>query len=82
MSESLNMSVSQVFSKEGKQYAFVSFTDGNRLAEGKIPDCVIISHSGFIDEEIVQLEDYMRRNLTSLKKMAASVDAMSAFLNN
>lgn len=82
MSESLNMSVSQVFSKDGKQYAFVFFVDGNRTAEGKIPDCVIISHNGFGEDEVTQLEDYMRRELTNLKKMAASVDAMSAFLKN
>ena len=32
MSEALNMSVSQVFNKDGKKYAFVSFTDGTRQA--------------------------------------------------
>ena len=82
MGESLNMSVSQVFSRDGKQYAFVSFTDGNRTAEGKIPECVITSHSGFSAEELTQLEDYMRRELTSLKRMASSVDVMSAFLGS
>lgn len=82
MGESMNMSVSQVFSKEGKQFAFVSFADGNRTAEGKIPDCVITSHNGFSEEEITQLENYMRRELTNLKKMAASVDVMSAFFDN
>lgn len=82
MSESLNMSVSQVFSKDGKQYAFVSFADETRMAEGRIPDCVITSQSGFSKEEVTQLEDYMRRELSNLKKMAAGVDAMSAFLAN
>lgn len=82
MSEALNMWVSQVFGKEGKQYAFVSFAGGGRTAEGKIPDCVITSHSGFSAEEITQLEDYMRRELPGLKRMAASVDVMGAFLNN
>ena len=42
MSDTLEMSVSQIFRKNGEKYAFVSFTDGKRKAEGKIPSCKII----------------------------------------
>lgn len=80
MSDALNMSVSQVFQKDGKKYAFISFTDGSRKAEGKIPDCMITKSSGFSQDEVVQLEDYMRRELSDLKKMAANVNVMKAFM--
>lgn len=80
MSDALNMSVSQVFQKDGKKYAFISFADGSRKAEGKIPDCMITKSSGFSQEEVVQLEDYMRRELPGLKKMAANVNVMKAFM--
>lgn len=80
MKDTINMSVSQVFSKNGERYAFVSFTDGEKNAEGKIPDCKIISSNGFGKEEVKQLEDYMERELARLKRMAAGINAMRAFM--
>jgi len=80
MKETINMSVSQVFSKNGERYAFVSFTDGEKNAEGKIPDCKIISSNGFGKAEIKQLEEYMERELSRLKRMAAGIDVMRAFM--
>ena len=74
------MSVSPVCVKDGAKYAYVSFTDGIRSAEGKIPECIIIRNDGFSAEEITQLEDYMRRERTNLKKMAAGINVMSSFL--
>lgn len=80
MGETLNMSVSQVFSKDGEKYAFVSFQDQKRAAEGRIPDCVITHNNGFSADEVAQLEDYMRRDLAQLKRMASEVNVMHAFM--
>lgn len=80
MRDTLDMSVSQIFYKDGRKYAFVFFTDGIRSAEGKIPDCKITANQGFCDEEIGQLEDYMGRELMNLKRMAAGVRVMDAFM--
>ncbi len=76
----MTMAVSPVCVKDGKQYAFVSFTEGDKMAEGKIPDCVIVSNKGFSAEETEQLEIYMKRELTNLKKMASSVNVLGAFM--
>ena len=73
MGEEVKMSVSPVCTKNEQQYAFVSFSDEKRTAEGKIPECKIISNQGFTEEEIIQLEDYMRRELRTLNKMAAGI---------
>lgn len=81
MSDELKMSVSPVCAKEGKKYAYVSFTDGNRSAEGKIPDCKITANKGFDTEEVRKLEEYMSRELPRLKKMAAGIDIMRNFMN-
>ena len=76
----LNMSVSAVCRNEqGNKYAFVTFNDGVRTAEGKIPDCKIIKNDGFAEIEVQQLERYLKEHLTELKKMAASIDIFSAF---
>lgn len=80
MDRELNMAVSQIFSKNKEKYAFVSFSDGTRNAEGKIPDCKIISNNGFSKEEEEQLENYMKSELGNLKKMAAGVNVMRGFM--
>ncbi len=77
---SLTMTVSPICGTGAGRYAFVSFTDGKRTAEGKIPDCVITKNEGFSDEEKKALSDYMRRELSSLKKLAASQGPLQAML--
>ena len=73
MSSELNMSVSPVCMKEGKKIAYVSFTDEKRCAEGRIPDCKIVSNKGFSQKEVEQLEIYMENELSRLKRMAAGI---------
>lgn len=80
MDKEMNMSVSPICVKDGEKYAFVSFTDGNRTAEGKIPDCKILSNNGFDQEEVAQLETYMEQELLQLKKMAAGIRLFDAFM--
>lgn len=80
MNDELNMSVSPICVKDGNRYAFVTFSDGKRLAEGKIPDCKIISNKGFSEVEIGQLEEYMRKELPKLKQMAAGINVLDAFM--
>jgi hypothetical protein len=81
MSDELRMTVSPVVMKNGKQLAYVSFSDALRTAEGEIPECIITKNKGFSAEEVEKLEDYMRANRMELKKMAASVNVMSAFMS-
>lgn len=82
MDDELKMSVSPICAKDGKKYAFVSFTDGVRTAEGKIPDCAITNNVGFSEDEVQQLEEYMKQELPQLKKMAAGIDVMKTFLES
>ena len=79
-SDELQMSVSPVCQKDGKKVAYVAFSDKTRSAEGVIPECVITKNHGFSNEEVEQLEAYMKQQLATLKRMAASVNAMDAFL--
>lgn len=76
----LTMTVSPVCPVEGQKKAFVNFTDGKRNAEGEIPACVINKCEGFTDEEKAQLEDYMKANLTTLKKMASNINILDAMM--
>ena len=78
--KTLNMTVSPVCTKNGTKVAYVSFTDGERTAEGEIPVCRITQNKGFDANEVEQLENYMRRELTALKKMAARINVLDAFM--
>ena len=78
MNEELNMSVSPICVKDGKKYAYIMFSDEVRSAEGTIPDCRIINNNGFLEEEVNQLEAYMKRSLPELKKLAAEQNAFNA----
>lgn len=80
MKDELNVSVSSICAKDGKKYAYVSFTDGERVAEGMIPDCKIVSNKGFTQAEAEQLEEYMRSDLSRLKRMAAEIRVLDAFM--
>ena len=78
--QELSMSVSPICEKKGQKTAYVSFSDGNRSAEGEIPDCKITKNNGFDEGEIAQMELYMKGNLMMLKKMASSVNVFDAFM--
>lgn len=80
MKQEINMSVSPVCAKDGMRYAFVSFADGERLAEGKIPDCKIVYNKGFSQSEVEELEVYMHMELAKLKRMAAGIRVIDAFM--
>ena len=69
----MRLNVSPVCSKDGEKFAYVTFSEGNRSAEGKIPDCKIISSTGFDEGEVGMLEMYMKQNLLQRKKMAAGI---------
>lgn len=52
------------------------------MAEGIIPDCKISKQNGFTEEEVCQLELYMKMNLGMLKKTAAAVDPLRAIMRS
>ena len=77
----VEMTVSPIcYTESGEKYAYVSFSDEVRTAEGKIPDCKIVKNEGFTEEEVKKLEEYMNENLSFLKQMASSLNIMNAFM--
>ncbi len=80
MGDSVNIKVSGIFEKNGKKRAFISFEDGTRAAEGIIPDCRITDNKGFTKDEVLQLEAYMKKELSSLKKTASGINVMNALM--
>ena len=42
----------------------------SQVAEGVLPDCKIVSRSGYSDEEITGLEEYLRGNIDDIMAKA------------
>lgn len=80
--QSMRVAVSAICEKNGEKLAYVTFTSGNCEAEGVIPECKITKNKGFSDEEKAGLELYMKSDLKRLKKMAAGVNVLDAFMGD
>ncbi len=78
--DEVKLDISGVVEKDGKKIAHICFTRGEDVAEGYIPDCVLTKVQGFTDEEAGQLVDYLKANLTDLKKRAAGINPLNAFM--
>lgn len=76
----MNMVVSGIIGSREDKKAIVRFEDGLAYAEGEVPACVINSSSGFTDDQIKQLEEYMKDHLYEIKEQAAKINPMRAFL--
>ena len=78
--DEVKLDLSGVVEKDGKKIAYICFTRGKDIAEGYIPDCVFTKVQGFTDEEVSMLTDYLRANLTDLKRKAAAINPLNAFM--
>ena len=81
MTDDIQMSVSPItHDKNDKPQVFVQFSDGDRSAEGRIPGAKILSNTGFSDDEVAALEEYMKREKATILSMAKKIDVFAAFL--
>ena len=78
--DEVKLDITGVVEKDGKKVSHIRFSRGDDYAEGYIPDCVFTKVQGFTDEEVEQLTDYLKANLTDLKKRAAAISPLNAFL--
>ncbi len=76
----LEMQVSSICQKDGKKFAYVTFSDGKRFAEGEIPGCTIVKSEGFTDKEVAGLQFYLKKNLDMLKTMASAINPIKAMM--
>lgn len=80
MSEELKMTVSGIVPKDGRKSVYVVFEDGQRKAEGYVPDCIITKNEGFEDDEVKVLELYMKQNQDQIREMAKVINPIKALM--
>ena len=78
--DEVTLNLSGVVEKDGQKIAYVRFSRGDDFAEGYIPDCIFSKVQGFTDDEVSMLTDYLRANLTELKKRAAGINPLTAIM--
>ncbi|MBE5826041.1 MAG: hypothetical protein E7307_05325 [Butyrivibrio sp.] len=63
--------------KNGNKIVRVQFErsgkSGSELAEGILPDCVIVRQNGYTGEEAKRLEEYLRENADDIMDRAKAI---------
>ena len=82
MSQEMKMTISGIVPKDGRRNIYVVFEDGNRRAEGCVPDCVIEKNVGFEPEEVKMLELYLKQNLDMIREHAKYINPIKAMMKD
>ena len=80
MSENVNMSVSSPVVKGDRKLVYVMFSEEGKTAEFEAPGADLVKNTGFSDEDIAVLKDYILNNWETIFNMAKEIDPMKAFL--
>ncbi len=72
----LKMTYSCVLTKEKQKIVYVSFERAGAYAEGIVPEGKIKRQKGFTQEEILQLELYLKLNGDSILKNAKEISGI------
>lgn len=80
MSEDVKMSVSAPVMKGNDKIVYVVFEDVAVSAEFEAPSGKLVKNTGFVEEDIAVLKDYILNNWKTIFDMAKGIDPMKAFL--
>ena len=80
MSEDVKMSVSAPVVKDERKIVYVVFEDVAQSAEFEAPAGTLVKNSGFSEEDVEVLQEYIKNNWKTIFDMAKDIDPMKAFL--
>ena len=80
MNSEIKMSVSTMTRTKESKAVYVMFEDGSKSAEFALPEGGLVRNSGFSDEEIAQLKDYVDNEQDSIYDIAKKINPMKSFL--
>ena len=72
--------ISGVMGEGDNKKIYVLISDNEKSAEGRIPDCTIISNKGFSQDEVKQMEDYLRESKDLIISEAKRINPIKSFL--
>ncbi len=80
MNSEINMTVSTMTRNGDDKAVYVVFTDGTKSAEFALPGDRVVKNSGFTDEEIAQLTEYVSNEHDQIYAVAKKINPMKSFL--
>ena len=81
MKTTVRLTHSSVLFKDGKPFVSVLFEDGDKSAEGRIPECTISINNGFSEAEKADFEEYMRENKTDIIDAAKKITGITHWMS-
>ena len=77
----IEMTISSVVRKDGKERIFVGFYDksAGKEAEAVIPGFIFIKNKGFSEEELKALKIYLEKEQSDILKKARTVNPLDGF---
>ncbi len=77
----IEMTISSVVRKDGKERIFVGFYDksAGKEAEAVIPGFIFIKNKGFSEEELKALKIYLEEEQSDILKKARTVNPLDGF---
>lgn len=81
MKTTVRLTHSSVLFKDGKPFVSVLFEDGDKSAEGRIPECTISINKGFSEVEKAEFEEYMRENKTDIIDAAKKITGITHWMS-
>ncbi len=75
--EDITFTYSSVLAKEGKPYISVMFERGADRADASIPSCKVTNSRGFSEEEVEQLEQYLKENKNNIIEKAKGITGIT-----
>ncbi len=79
--EKMDVLVSGVLRRDGRNFVRVSFLRGKDWAEGIVPDGVVEKSEGFTQEEIRKLEDYLAGDKDAIIRQAKGINPIRNLFN-
>lgn len=80
MSTDITMSVSSLTRSGDNKAVYVLFRDGKKSAEFALPECRVVKNSGFDEEEIEKLREYVDGERDSIFGMARKINPVKALM--
>jgi hypothetical protein len=77
----MKLTYSAVVTADGGPMVSVCFERGSDTAEGKLPDCRILSSTGFTAEEVTALEEYLQGNKDDLMETARKISGIKHLMS-
>ena len=76
----MNMLVSGLVGMGDNKRICVYFSDKDKYAEGSVPECKITKSRGFDQNEIKDIEEYLRDNRDTIIEEAKKVNPLRGFM--